>query len=151
MNANSSTVILEQLRRLARKKIDLEKTPHEFGTGMLLQHAEMYLIEILGNDEGQHLTRIAERMQITKGAVSQTLKKIEKKGLVRKFPDPANASRTLLYLSPEGKKILRMHTQWHERVDGGFVDYLDGLKGNDVNAIRDFLNRYEFFLDNRKK
>lgn len=151
MRGSSSKGILEQLRRLARKKIELEKTPHEFGGGVVLQHAEMYLLETLANDEGQNLTRIAEHMQITKGAVSQTLKKIEEKGLVRKFPDPANASRALLYLSPKGKKVVRVYRQRYQRADGEFIDYLEGLKEGDVQTIRDFLNRYEFFLDNHKR
>jgi DNA-binding MarR family transcriptional regulator len=149
MNIDHSAQIIEQLRRIARKKSELEKEPHQYGTGMLLQHAEMYLVEILGQNEGMSVTRIAGIMQITKGAVSQTLKKLERKGLVQKFADPANASRTLLYLSTEGKRVLKAHQKWHRKVDGGFTEYLDSLEGNEVLVIRDFLNRYEFFLDNR--
>ncbi|MBN2526468.1 MAG: MarR family transcriptional regulator [Deltaproteobacteria bacterium] len=151
MSNDTSTQIIEQLRRIARKKSELEKAPHEYGTGILMQHAEMYLVEILGQNEGMSVTRIAGIMQITKGAVSQTLKKLESKKLVQKFPDPVNASRTLLYLSSEGKRVLRAHQVWHRKVDGGFNEYLESLKGNDVLIIRDFLNRYEFFLDNRNE
>ena len=150
MHGNSSNGVLEQLRRLARKKSDLEKTPYRFGGGLCLQHAELYLMETLANDEGQNLTKIAERLQITKGAVSQTLKKIDEKGLVKKFTDPANASRTLLYLSPKGKKILRACQAQYRESDEEFISYLNGLKNEEEKTIRDFLNRYEFFLDNRK-
>ena len=151
MTADTSTQIIEQLRRIARKKSELEKEAHEYGTGILMQHAEMYLVEILGLNEGLSVTRIAGIMQITKGAVSQTLKKLEHKGLVQKYPDPANASRTLLYLSTAGKKVLKAHQKWHRRVDGGFTEYLNSLQGSDKLVIRDFLNRYEFFLDNRNE
>ena len=151
MTLETSTQIIEQLRRIARKKGELEKEPHEYGTGILMQHAEMYLVEILGQNEGLSVTRIAGIMQITKGAVSQTLKKLEYKGLVQKYPDPANASRTLLYLSAAGKKVLGAHQKWHRRVDGGFTEYLNSLQGSDMLVIRDFLNRYEFFLDNRNE
>ena len=151
MSSDSSNQIVEQLRRIARKKSELEKTPHEYGTGILMQHAEMYMVETLGQNEGLSVTRLAGIMQITKGAVSQTLKKLEGKGLVQKFPDPANASRTLLYLSPDGKRVLKAHQKWHRKVDGGFNEYLESLKGSDVLTIRNFLNRYEFFLDNRNE
>ncbi|MBN2718648.1 MAG: MarR family transcriptional regulator [Deltaproteobacteria bacterium] len=149
MSKDTSPQIIEQLRRIARKKSELEKEPHEYGTGILMQHAEMYMVEVLGQNEGLSVTRIAAIMQITKGAVSQTLKKLEAKGLVQKYADPANASRTLLYLSADGKRVLKAHQKWHRKVDGGFSEYLDGLEGNEVLVIRDFLNRYEFFLDNR--
>lgn len=148
---DARTQIIEQLRRISRKKSDLEKKPHEYGTGILMQHAEMYMVEVLGQNEGMSVTKIANVMQITKGAVSQTLKKLEQKGLIQKFPDPANASRTLIYLSSEGKRVFSAHQKWHRKVDGGFSEYLDGLLGNDVLLIRDFLNRYEFFLDNRSE
>lgn len=150
MHGNSSKGVLEQLRRLARKKSELEKTPYHFGGGVCLQYAEMCLMETLANDEGQNLTKIADRMQITKGAVSQTLKKIDEKGLVKKFTDPANASRTLLYLSPKGKKVLRAYNSQHRESDEEFISYLEGLKSEEEKTIRDFLSRYEFFLDNRK-
>ena len=145
-----SLEIIEQLKRISRKKTDLEKKTQEYGTGISLQYAEMYMVEILGQNEGMSVTKIAQIMQITKGAVSQTLKKLDSKEIVQKFADPANASRTLLYLSQKGKRILKAHKEWHRNVDGGFTEYLDSLKGNEQLLIKDFLNRYEFFLDNRK-
>ncbi len=143
--------IISQLRRIARKKSDLDNRPNHYGTGRIMLAAEMYLLEMLGAHEGMSMTRLAELMQLTKGAVSQTFKKLEKKGLVKKYSDPANASRALLYLSPEGKKTLKAHEKWHHEKDGGFMDYLKGLKPAEILTIRDFLSRYEFFLDNRQR
>ena len=149
MENNTASEIITQLKRIARKKSDLDNQPNEFGTGRLMLPAEMYLIEILGANEGLSMTRIAALMQITKGAVSQTFKKLEKKGLVIKYSDPANASRLLLYLSKEGKKILKAHEKWHQEKDGGFTDHLQALKSDEKLTIKNFLSRYEFFLDNR--
>ncbi|MBN1500136.1 MAG: MarR family transcriptional regulator [Spirochaetes bacterium] len=130
---------------------DLDRAAHEFGTGILLQHAEMYLIEIIGAHEGTSMTGIADIMQITKGAVSQTFKKLERKGLVKKYTDPENATRVLLHLSADGKKVLQMHEKWHKEKDGGFTEFLQGLEQDDVSVIKNFLTRYEFFLDKRKE
>lgn len=141
--------MIAQLRRIARKKSELDKRPNTFGTDVEMLPAEMYLVEILGANEGLCMTRIAEIMQITKGAVSQTFKKLEKKSLVKKYHDPANASRSLLYLSKEGKKTLNAHEKWHKEKDGGFTEHLKALKPEEALTIRNFLNRYEFFLDSR--
>ncbi|MGL1893896.1 MAG: MarR family winged helix-turn-helix transcriptional regulator [Spirochaetaceae bacterium] len=141
--------LLNQLKNIANKKSELDKRPHEFGTGIKMYNSEMYLVEVLGVSEGQSMTRIAEIMGITKGAVSQTFKKLEKRGLVKKYPDPVNASRSLLYLTTLGKKILKTHEKWHQEMDGGFSDYLSKLEPSALFVIKDFLSRYEFLLDNR--
>lgn len=141
--------IIETLRRLGRKKSDLDRKPHSFGTGLMLTPAEMYLIEILGNHPRESVTSIAGIMQITKGAVSQTLKKLETKGLVEKDQDPVNASRALVSLSIQGRMILYKHREWHRRVDGGLEEYLDGLNRREAAIIHEFLDKYELSLDGR--
>lgn len=149
MNDTTVDHLLFQLKSISHKNSEIDKKPHEFGTGMLMYHSEMYLIEILGSNEGQSMTKIAEIMGITKGAVSQTFKKLDNKCLVKKYPDPSNASRSLLYLNSDGRKLLNTHKRWHEMVDGGFSEYLKGLEASEAFIIKDFLSRYEFFLDNR--
>ncbi len=149
MNDTAVGNLLFQLKSISHKKSEIDKKPHEFGTGILMYHSEMYLIEILGSNEGQSMTRIAEIMGITKGAVSQTFKKLDNKGLVKKYLDPSNASRSLLYLNAAGRKLLMTHEKWHEKMDGGFTEYLKGLEASESFIIKDFLSRYEFFLDNR--
>ncbi|MDA3955953.1 MarR family transcriptional regulator [Oceanispirochaeta sp.] len=148
-NQSVSLDIINQLRRVARKKSDLDRKPHSFGTDHQLMPAEMYLIEVLGDHPRESVTALAEFMQITKGAVSQTLKKLETKELAKKDQDPANASRALVSLSVKGKVILLKHQNWHRRVDGGFGEYLQGLKQKEASLIQEFLEKYEHSLDKR--
>lgn len=141
--------IIETLRRLGRKKRDSDRTPRFFSTGHMLMPAEIYLIEILGDHPHESVTAIADIMQITKGAVSQTLKKLESKGLVEKDSDPVNASRALVSLSNQGRMILFKHKEWHRRLDCGLVEYLDTLNRREASTIHDFLEKYELSLDRK--
>jgi DNA-binding MarR family transcriptional regulator len=58
----------------------IEKSPRKFGTNKNLSHSEIHLVEIIGDNEDLGVTDIGKLLDITKGAVSQGLKKLEKKG-----------------------------------------------------------------------
>lgn len=67
----------QSLMALALK---LDQMPKQFGTGRDLSHTEIHLIEIIGDNKDLGVTDIARLIGVTKGAVSQTLKRLEKKG-----------------------------------------------------------------------
>ena len=129
----------------------LDKSPRRFGTDELLTHSEIHLIEIIGDIEGLSVTDIGKRMGITKGAVSQNLKKLEKKGYSVKDSDPENLSRAVVRLTAKGQTAYWAHKHWHETMDGGFSNYLDNLGESDITTIVDFLERVEDFLIRRLK
>ena len=127
----------------------LDQSPKKFGTDELLSHSEIHLIEIIGDNTGLSVTDIAGRLGITKGAVSQSLKRLEKKGYSEKKPDPRNLSRAIVSLTAKGLTAYWAHKHWHETMDGGFADYLDTLPPEQMHIIIDFLTRVEDFLERR--
>lgn len=127
----------------------LEKTPKRYGTDQELSHSEIHLIEIIGDTPDQGVTDLSRLMGVTKGAISQALKRLEKKGLTAKSPDPANLSRTLVTLTAKGKIAYWTHKHWHEAMDGGFSRYLKTLGDAEIRIILDFLVRVEDFLARR--
>ncbi len=129
--------------------LKLDKTPRKFGTDHNLSHTEIHLVEIIGDSRDLSVTDIARLIGITKGAVSQTLKRLEKKGITDKQTDPANLSRVIVSLTAKGKIAYWAHKHWHETMDGGFSHYLETLDQEDARVIVDFLNRLEDFLARR--
>ena len=128
---------------------ELEKTPKKFGTKEFLSHSEIHLIEIIGDNEGLSVTDIGNHIGITKGAVSQSLKRLETKGFSFKETDPGNLSRSIVKLTAKGLTAFWAHKHWHETMDGGFLTYLEGLDSVKVDIIMDFLERVEDFLQRR--
>ncbi len=127
----------------------LDKAPKEFGTGHALSHSEIHMIEIIGDNEDLSVTDIGKLIGITKGGVSQGLKRLEKKGLTTKNPDPENLSRSIVYLTAQGNMAYWAHKHWHETMDGGFSRYLKELDPDKTKVIIDFLTRVEDFLVRR--
>ena len=92
------------------------------------------------------MTDLAGLLGITKGAVSQHLKKMEKKGLVNKIEDPQNSSRSIVKLTSKGKMAYYAHKHWHETMDGGFKNYFMSLDEKQVDFLLDFIDKAEDFI-----
>jgi DNA-binding MarR family transcriptional regulator len=132
----------QSILSLAKK---MEKTHKSFGTGEMISHSEIHLIEIIGDTQDLSVTDLSRHMGITKGAVSQSLKRLEKKGFTTKQTDPENLSRTIVMLTSKGQTAYWSHKHWHETMDGGFLKYLDELDDESFEIILDFLVKVESF------
>jgi DNA-binding MarR family transcriptional regulator len=108
---------------------DLEKTPRKFGTDMPLTSSEIHLLELIGDNEGLSVTDIARLQGVTKGAISQNLKRLKAKGFTVSQPDSKNIFRSLILLTNKGKIAYYAHKHWHETMDGGFQEYFIILAG----------------------
>ena len=124
----------------------MEKAHKRFGTGELISHSEIHLIEIIGDTQDLSVTDISKHLGITKGAVSQSLKRLENKGFTTKQSDPENLSRSIVLLTAKGQTAYWSHKHWHETMDGGFLKYLDELDDETFETIVDFLGKVESFL-----
>jgi len=125
----------------------LQNTPRTYGTGEKLTTAEIFLIENIGdNKESLSVTDLAKHMGITKGAISQRLKKLEIKGLTFKEEDQLNISRSIVRLTSKGKMAYYAHKHWHETMDGGYKDYYMNLPEEKILFLIEFLDKLEDLL-----
>ncbi len=136
----------QSIMKLSRK---LDQTPKKFGTDKMLSHSEIHLIEIIGDNSDLSVTDISRLLGITKGGVSQSLKRLESKGFSKKTADPDNLSRSIVTLTSKGNTAYWSHKYWHETMDGGFARYMEDLTENELDIIIHFLERIEDFLNRR--
>ena len=147
MKVSNAHIITEQFYRLVKLANELEKTPRRFGTEEPLTGTEIHLIELIGdNEECLSVTDLSRLLNITKGAVSQTLKKLEHKELTLKEEDPENLSRLIVKLTLKGKTAYFAHKHWHETMDGGFKDYFMSLSQERIDFLMEFMFKVEIFL-----
>jgi DNA-binding MarR family transcriptional regulator len=145
----------DNVNEIFRKFVDLvklyeklEKTPRSFGTDEMLSGTEIHMIETIGdNDERLSVTDLAKLLGITKGAVSQTLKRLETKVLSSKEEDPENISRSIVKLTSKGKSAFFAHKSWHEIMDGGYKNYFMNLENSKVAFLIEFMDRVDNFLN----
>jgi DNA-binding MarR family transcriptional regulator len=138
-----------KFQSLIKLSQQLEKSPKKFGTDQFLSHSGIHLIEIIGDNDELSVTDISKVLDITKGAVSQSLKRLETKGLTTKEIDPENLSRSIVKLTSKGQTAYWAHKHWHETMDGGFSQYVNELDSKEYGIIVHFLGKLEDFLKRR--
>ena len=123
-----------------------DRKARNFGTDTVLHLSEIHLIEFIGDHGGLCVSEIARSTGVTKGAVSQTLKRLERKDFVVKSPDPENHSRTVVSLTEKGRTAYREHGKYHERIASLISRCLGESTPEEVRTVCDFLDRLSKLL-----
>ncbi len=76
---------------------------------------------------------------LQRGAVSQLLKKLEKKQLIDKYPDKSNNTRILIRLTERGELAFKKHNMLHEVEDRKLYNFLENLDDHDMKILYSFL------------
>jgi DNA-binding MarR family transcriptional regulator len=134
---------------LAQRLAGFESGPKEFETGVLLYRAETHLLQAIGRDPTTNVTRLAERLGVTKGAVSQTLAKLVRKKLVRKRTAPASGREVVLELTALGWKGYNAHERFHaEAFEAARVYFREDLEARvaaTCRALVDLIGMFDVF------
>jgi DNA-binding MarR family transcriptional regulator len=105
--------VMDLLDQVISKLGSQHAAPFDFGTGVPLYRTEIHTVRAIGDNPGINVTTLAERMGVTKGAASQTISRLVKKGLVRKVDAADNERETLLALTDAGLRGHRGHERFH--------------------------------------
>jgi DNA-binding MarR family transcriptional regulator len=96
--------IIEVFNKILHVYSLIDKKPKEYGTGDLLYVSEIHAIQVIGNNPEINLTRLAEISGVTRGAVSQTVKRLVSKRYIAKYKI-RNNKEVNLRLSDKGYMI----------------------------------------------
>lgn len=137
----------EALLRVVGKINRNEKQGRSYGTGEMLHPSEVHTVMLIGNNPGQHVSELARIAGITRGAVSQVVAKLVKKGLVKKAADPDSSLKTIPRLTDMGWTAYRNHEQLHEDQDAELFQYIRCLTEDQVGVLTDFFAHLEKMAD----
>jgi DNA-binding MarR family transcriptional regulator len=77
------------------------RKPKDYGTGDLLYFAEIHTITMVGKNKEINMTHLADLMGVTRGAISQTIRKLVNKGFISRS-NTTNRKEINLKLSEKG-------------------------------------------------
>ncbi|BBH22306.1 MarR family transcriptional regulator [Paenibacillus baekrokdamisoli] len=95
-----------QLRRL-------ERQPQIFGEAGSFTPSEIHTIEAIGYEGGVLMSELAARLDVTKGAVTQLIARLEAKAAVTRSPHPYDSRAIVISLTEKGKEAYRAHEEVH--------------------------------------
>ena len=136
-----------QILRLINKIIFLEKKS-------IIQHgdlrffpSEIHLMNVIASGEDLSALDMANRLGVTKGAVSQTLSRLETKGIIIKEKDPRYKNRLKVNLTETGKEVFAIHQETQAGFQSQYSKYLSSISEKERDVIRNFLKQLEGLID----
>ena len=140
--------IIQQYMVLVEKISNTTKTHHSFGTDVNIYRSEIHIIQLMGDRGEVYISEISRILGVTKGTVSQIVKRLESKGLVHKFVDEDNNTRQLVNLTAKGMTAYKAHVDYHHRKHSEMKDFLDALSAEEKQVVHAFLTKaYEMIDD----
>jgi DNA-binding MarR family transcriptional regulator len=91
------------------------RKPKDYGTGDLLYVTELHTITVVARHDHVNMTQLAEIMGVTKGAISQTIRKLVHKNLILKN-NITNRKEVNLILSQKGRKVLDAQESFQKEI-----------------------------------
>lgn len=145
------TKISYTLLRVVWKLFDVDKQTRYYGTDEPLFEAEIHMIKSIKENEGIHVTGLADKLGVTKGAVSQIIMKLAKKGMIIKEKDYNNQSKLALRLTSKGETAYLNHERYHQKFDVMIEEILEGASEEDQEFLKHFLNTLDSRIDEFQK
>ncbi|MEJ2249770.1 MAG: MarR family transcriptional regulator [Candidatus Lokiarchaeota archaeon] len=92
-----------------------------------LYPSEIHLLLFLHDGPQTNITNIADHIGITKGAISQTLSRLERKGIISKQNEPSNYNQLNIQFTDKGNLALKKIFIFRDSLRKEYQDYISSL------------------------
>jgi DNA-binding MarR family transcriptional regulator len=107
--------LIDQFLKILHLYSVISRKPKNYGTGDLLYFTELHTISVVAKNKEINMTRLAEIMGVTKGAISQTIRKLVSKNLILKS-NITNKKEINLKLSEKGMLVLKSQESFQKEI-----------------------------------
>ena len=141
------TELLRKLDRVVARLATIQQTPRSYGTDVQIHSTEIHTVQAIGENEAMSLTQLAKHMGVTKGALSQTVAKLTRKGLVTKGLAPGNAREIRVALTDSGWTAHRHHEAFDRRILSAIEAHCGSATPRKVKRYLEVLRDFEDILE----
>lgn len=112
-------------------------------------YSETHCIDFIGRLELPNVTKVAEHMGMTRGAISKMTKKLLAKGLIEKYTLETNRKEVYFRLTEQGKLLFEEHDKRHKRWEKRDMEFLSRYSEEDVKTVYRFMREFNEYLENQ--
>lgn len=109
-----------------------------FGTDTELYHSEIHMLSCIAENPDLHISGLARVLKVTRGAASQTAKRLERKGMIVKESSSESTKKVILRLTAKGKVAVDHHKKAHEQVQALIAQSLQGASFEQLKFLSEF-------------
>lgn len=110
-------------------------------------YSETHCIDFIGRLELPNVTKIAEHMGMTRGAISKMTKKLLAKGLIEKYTLETNKKEIYFKLTDQGKLLFDEHAKRHRMWEKRDMEFLEKYGKEEVDVLYKFMKEFNGYLE----
>ena len=110
-------------------------------------YSETHCIDYIGRLELPNVTKVAEHMGMTRGAISKMTKKLLAKGLIEKYTLETNKKEVYFKLTDQGRLLFDEHAKRHQRWEKRDMEFLARYSVEDVRTVSRFMTEFNGYLE----
>jgi DNA-binding MarR family transcriptional regulator len=132
---NELQYLIDQFLKILNLYSVIGRKPNDYGTGDLLYFTEIHTISMVGKNKEVNMTQLADIMGVTKGAISQTIRKLVNKNFIIKS-NTRNRKEISLRLSEKGMIVLKGLHSFNQEIFAFAGTLYERAKPEDVELVR---------------
>ena len=109
--------------------------------------SEVHCIEYIEKNAESNVTKLAESLYMTKGAISKLTKKLTDKGLIESYRKPDNKKEVYFRLTEQGRTIFNIHEKLHNEFRERDQAVFEQVTGEQYDSMLSFIDKYSRHLD----
>ncbi|EOO11710.1 MarR family winged helix-turn-helix transcriptional regulator [Bacillus mycoides] len=127
---------------------DYIKTARDYGTGEIITMVEVHTLTVIEENPGITVTDVALGWNRTKGAVSQIITKLEKRGLIIRKKEAGNAKTVHLYVTDKGNLLSKAHKDYDiKELTWADKTLRKSFTTEEINVFYKVMQKYTELLD----
>ncbi|CDM69777.1 Transcriptional regulator, MarR family [Clostridium bornimense] len=111
-----------------------------------LSYTEMHTISAIGEDSSKSMSEVAKELGVTVGTLTIAINNLVKKGYVSRTKDQLDRRVVLITLTDKGKKVCRIHDEFHEKMVKATID---GLTKEEEEFLTKALWKLDCFIKDK--
>ena len=144
---NELQSLIDQFLKILNLYSVISRKPKDYGTGDLLYFTEVLTISTVGKNKAVNMTQLAEIMGVTKGAISQTIRKLVSKNFIVKS-NIRNMKEINLKLSEKGYIVCAGLKTLNQEIFAFAGSLYEKAKPEDVELVK---NLFEAICENMQQ
>ena len=129
--------LMEQIVRTAADVTVFQEKPRKYNgeDEETLYMREVHFAVALGPEESITMSEMAERLHVTRGAVTQMADRLERKGYVARAKDPGDKRQTMVSLTEKGRTLRAEHIAYDRRGYRFISEFLEEFSDEDLKKF----------------
>ena len=113
--------------------------------------AEVHYIEYIGKNSDSNVTKLAESLYMTRGAISKITKKLIDKGIIESYQKHWNKKELYFRLTSQGEAVMKLHEELHNEFRERDKEIFGQISEEQFNSMLCFVEKYSRHLDEEIK